>query len=124
MSDVTQDVALLRAALIGLIGAETEAELRQMEVIMRTLPVPDADRAASINAIHALLATMPASQGEQAWLDDAGSSRWDRARDARDEFERQAKEQILALPSLPAEVKEIFDDIDEKMHEWYWEDMA
>lgn len=66
MSDVINDVILLRTALIGLIGAETEAELRQMEVIMRTLPMPDADRAASINAIHALLATMPTSQGEQA----------------------------------------------------------
>ncbi len=66
MSDVINDVTLLRTALIGLIGAETEAELRQMEVIMRTLPMPDADRAASINAIHALLATMPTSLGEQA----------------------------------------------------------
>lgn len=66
MSDVINDVTLLRTALTCLIGAETEAELRQMEVIMRTLPMPDADRAASINAIHALLATMPTSQGEQA----------------------------------------------------------
>ncbi|MGL5841194.1 MAG: hypothetical protein ACRCYK_05215 [Aeromonas hydrophila] len=65
MNDVIQDVTLLRSALAGLIGAETEAELRQMEVIMRTLPMPDADRAASINAIHALLATMPTSQGER-----------------------------------------------------------
>lgn len=66
MSDSIQDVAMLRAALVGLIGADTEAELRQMEAIMRTLPMPDADRAASINAIHALLATMPTRQGGQA----------------------------------------------------------
>lgn len=66
MRDPIQDVAMLRSALVGLIGAETEAELRQMEVIMRTIPMPDTDRAASINAIHALLATMPTSQGEQA----------------------------------------------------------
>lgn len=65
MSDVIQDVALLRSALIGLIGAETEEDLRQMEVIMRALSITDADRVASINAIHALLATMPTTQGEQ-----------------------------------------------------------
>jgi hypothetical protein len=60
------DIAVLRSALAGLIGAETEPELRQMEAIMRTLPMPAADRAASINAIHALLATMPTRQREQA----------------------------------------------------------
>ena len=60
------DIAMLRSALAGLIGADTEAELRQMEAIMRTMPLTDADKAASINAIHALLATMPARRGEQA----------------------------------------------------------
>ena len=52
------DVAMLRAALAGLIGADSEQELRQMETTMRLLPAPDADKAVSINAIHALLATM------------------------------------------------------------------
>jgi len=52
------DVAILRAALVGLIGADSEHELRQMEATMRVLPAPDADKAVSINAIHALLATM------------------------------------------------------------------
>lgn len=60
-----KDIAMLRSALAGLIGADTEAELRQLEAIMRTIDITDADRAASINAIHALLATMPAKQGEQ-----------------------------------------------------------
>ncbi|HDT5886366.1 hypothetical protein [Aeromonas dhakensis] len=60
-----KDIAMLRSALAGLIGADTEAELRQMEAIMRTMPLTDADKAASINAIHALLATMPAKKGEQ-----------------------------------------------------------
>ncbi|OCA65205.1 hypothetical protein [Aeromonas hydrophila] len=55
------DIALLRSVLVGLIGAGTEAELRQMEGIIRALPVPDADKAVSINAIHALLATIPNS---------------------------------------------------------------
>ena len=64
MSDAIKDVARLRPALIGLIGAETEAELRQMEAAMRALPIQHAYRAVCLNAIHALLATMPASQKE------------------------------------------------------------
>ncbi|TNI38975.1 hypothetical protein [Aeromonas veronii] len=65
LATAIKDIAMLRSALAGLIGADTEAELRQMEAIMRTIDITDADRAASINAIHALLATMPAKQGEQ-----------------------------------------------------------
>lgn len=53
------NIATLRAALAGLIGVDTEQELREMEAAMRLLPAPEADKAASINAIHALLATMP-----------------------------------------------------------------
>lgn len=53
------DIALLRSALAGLIGADTEDELRQMEATMRLLPAPEEDKAVSINAIHALLATLP-----------------------------------------------------------------
>jgi len=58
MRKAESDIAMLRAALVGLIGADTEAELRVMEATMRMLPAPDADKAVSINAIHALLATM------------------------------------------------------------------
>lgn len=63
MRKAQADIILLRSALAGLIGADTEAELRQMEVAMRGLPAPDADKAVSINAIHALLATMPPNVG-------------------------------------------------------------
>jgi len=52
-------IDLLRKALAGLIGVETKADLEQMEAAMRFVPAPDADKAVSINAIHALLATMP-----------------------------------------------------------------
>lgn len=52
------DIKLLRSALVGLIGVSSESELREMEVLMRSLPVPDADKAVSINAIHALLSTI------------------------------------------------------------------
>jgi len=53
------DNAVLRTALVGLVGADGKAELEQMEAVMRVLPVPMADKAASIDAIHALLATLP-----------------------------------------------------------------
>lgn len=58
MRKAESDIAMLRAALAGLIGSDSEAELRQMEAALRLLPAPDADKAVSINAIHALLATM------------------------------------------------------------------
>ena len=61
MRKAEADVAMLRAALVGLVGADSEQELRQMEATMRLLPAPDADKAVSINAIHALLATMPSN---------------------------------------------------------------
>ena len=53
------DVALLRGALAGLVRSSDKAELEQMELAMRLLPAPAADKAASIDAIHALLATLP-----------------------------------------------------------------
>ena len=58
MRKAEADIALLRSALAGLIGADSEDELRQMEVAMRLLPAPEEDKAVSINAIHALLTTM------------------------------------------------------------------
>ena len=62
MRKAEADISLLRSALAGLIGADTEGELRQMEATMRVLPAPEADKAVSINAIHALLATMGANR--------------------------------------------------------------
>ena len=54
--------ALLRSALVGLIGADTEQELREMEAMMRLLPAPEADKVVSINGIRALLATLPSNK--------------------------------------------------------------
>lgn len=54
------DITLLRSALIGMIGVDTEHDLKQMEAMVRTQPAPEADKVVAINAIHALLATMPA----------------------------------------------------------------
>ncbi len=47
----------LRAALAGLIGVETEVELKAMANFMRNAPAPEEDKIASINAINALLET-------------------------------------------------------------------
>ena len=47
----------LRDALVGLVGASTKKELEAMEIYMRSLPMPQADRVAMINAIHALIET-------------------------------------------------------------------
>lgn len=57
--DAERDIALLRSALVGLIGADGKQELRQMEATIRLFPAPAEDKAVSINAIHALLATFP-----------------------------------------------------------------
>ena len=51
-------ISKLRAALVGLIGASRKGELEAMEFSMRSMPAPDADKAVSINAIHALLETL------------------------------------------------------------------
>lgn len=49
----------LRAALVGLVGVDGRAELEQLEAVMRLMPAPAADKAATIDAIHALIATLP-----------------------------------------------------------------
>jgi hypothetical protein len=52
---------MLREALVGLVGVDTRDELEQLEAVMRLLPAPTADKVATINAIHSLLATLPAA---------------------------------------------------------------
>lgn len=48
---------ILRKALSALVGADTPEDLKQMEAMIRMLPVPDSGRAITINAIQALLQT-------------------------------------------------------------------
>lgn len=48
-------IARLRKALAELVGASDKAELEQMEIAIRMVPAPDADKAVIINAIHALI---------------------------------------------------------------------
>ncbi len=52
-------ITTLRAALVGLVGGSTRQELDQLEIGMRMMPVADQDKAAALNAIHALQATVP-----------------------------------------------------------------
>lgn len=54
--------AMLRSALVGLVGVDTRAELEELEAVMRLMPAPAQDKAATIDAIHALLATLPESK--------------------------------------------------------------
>ncbi len=48
-------IVKLRNVLVGLVGAETKEELQAMELSLRSLPGPEADRIAAINAIHVLI---------------------------------------------------------------------
>ena len=59
MREAETKIIKLRAALADLVGASEKNELEQMELAMRSLIIPEADRAVSINAIHALLETLP-----------------------------------------------------------------
>ncbi len=46
----------LRSALVGIVGESDPESLRAMEAVVRLAPAPDADKAVTLNAIHALLA--------------------------------------------------------------------
>lgn len=59
MRKAEANIATLRSALIGLVGSGDEEILRQMETMVRALPAPESDKIVSVNAIHALLATVP-----------------------------------------------------------------
>lgn len=62
MRQAEADIDLLRNALAGLVGASDKVELEKMELVVRVIPAPEADKIASLNAIHALLATFPNAQ--------------------------------------------------------------
>ena len=49
----------LRAALVGVIGVDGREDLEAMEAVIRLQPVPARDKAGIIDAIHALLDTLP-----------------------------------------------------------------
>lgn len=49
----------LRVALVGLVGVDGKEDLEKLEAMIRLMPAPDADKAVTINAIHALIETLP-----------------------------------------------------------------
>jgi hypothetical protein len=49
----------LRSALVGLVGVDGREDLEQMEGVMRLMPAPAQDKAMTIDAIHALIASLP-----------------------------------------------------------------
>lgn len=57
---------LLRSALVKVVGVDGRSELGQMEAAMRLIPAPAEDKAATIDAIHALLATCEEPQAADA----------------------------------------------------------
>jgi hypothetical protein len=50
-----EKIKRLRAALAGVVGASSKEELESMEMFMRLAPAPEKDKAAAIDAIHALI---------------------------------------------------------------------
>lgn len=56
---------LLRAALVKLVGVDGSAELREMEAVMRLMPAPADDKAATVDAIRALIATIEGSEARK-----------------------------------------------------------
>lgn len=57
MREAEQKISMLRNALVQLVGAGTRKELEAMELAIRTMPGPAADRIAAIDAIRALIET-------------------------------------------------------------------
>lgn len=55
----TDERDMLRAALVALVGVDGKDDLEQMEAVMRLMPAPAQDKAVTIDAIHALIATLP-----------------------------------------------------------------
>jgi hypothetical protein len=74
LSEVMAQRDRLRAALVALIGVDGKAELEQMEAVMRLMPAPAEDKAASVDAIHALIATLPATNGSGLQAQSVNSS--------------------------------------------------
>lgn len=59
LARLEQERDALRSALSGLVGATDRAELEAMEAAVRMMAAPADDKARSIDAIHALIASLP-----------------------------------------------------------------
>lgn len=64
MRKAEADAALLRGALLGLAGVESEAELKAMAQLIESLP-DTAETRPMLKAVRALIATIPAPAGHE-----------------------------------------------------------
>jgi hypothetical protein len=55
IAELEQQRDRFRRALEAIVGVTTREELEQLEAVMRLMPAPAADKAVTIDAIHALL---------------------------------------------------------------------
>lgn len=62
MRSVIEQRDRLRAALAGLVGASARDELQAMEIAIRSAPAADEDKAAILNALHALRDAAPSGE--------------------------------------------------------------
>jgi hypothetical protein len=69
LAAVTAERNRLRAALAAIVGVDTREELEQMEAVMRLAAAPAEDKAVTIDAIHALIATLGEASGPRASTD-------------------------------------------------------
>lgn len=60
LEQATAERDRLRSALVGLVGEDGRADLEQLEAKVRAAWAPSEDKAVTIDAIHALLATLRA----------------------------------------------------------------
>jgi hypothetical protein len=65
-SSVERQRDLLRAALVKVVGVDGRENLEQMEGVMRLMPGPAEDKAVTLDAIHALLATLESPEADDA----------------------------------------------------------
>lgn len=57
-----EQLMMLRSALVAIIGADGREDLAEMELFIRQQVAPTADKAAAIDGIHALVATLDHKQ--------------------------------------------------------------
>lgn len=58
MANLKRKYDRIRKALEGFVGASTQEELEQLEMVVRQMPGCDQDKANALNAIHALMETI------------------------------------------------------------------
>jgi len=100
---VTEQRDMLRAALVKLVGVDGREELEAMEAMMRLMHAPAEDKAATIDAIHALIATLAAPAPAARPHEEPMSGRMSAIHDAEQILEfinSQPKIQAAPAPAI------------------------